>query len=131
MLIASAVLAALAGALHVYIFVLESLRWTHPSTMRTFGVRSREEAETTRLLAFNQGFYNLFLALGALVGAGLLLWGPLFHQAGRALLVAACGSMLAAALVLILSDRSKARAAVVQGAFPLLALAALAIAGRG
>lgn len=131
MLIASAVLAALAGALHVYIFVLESFRWTRPSTMRTFGLRSREEAETTRLLAFNQGFYNLFLALGALVGAGLLLWGPAFHQAARALLVGACGSMLAASIVLLLSDRTRLRASAVQGALPLLALLALAIAGRG
>lgn len=131
MLTASAVLAALAGALHVYIFVLESFRWTRPSTMRTFGLRSREEAETTRLLAFNQGFYNLFLAIGALVGAGLLLWGPAFHQAGRALVVGACGSMLAAAIVLLLGDRTKARAAMVQGVLPLLALLALTLAGRG
>ena len=46
MLIASAVLAAMAGALHVYIFVLESIRWTYPATMRTFGVRSRDELES-------------------------------------------------------------------------------------
>ncbi|WP_369046452.1 DUF1304 domain-containing protein [Sinomonas sp. P10A9] len=131
MLIASAVLAAMAGALHVYIFVLESVRWTHPSTMRTFGVRSRDEAETTRLLAFNQGFYNLFLAVGALVGAGLVLWVPAFHQAARALLVMTCGSMFAAAIVLILSDRTKARAATVQGVLPLLSLVSLALAGRG
>lgn len=131
MLIASAVLAAMAGALHVYIFVLESIRWTHPSTMRTFGVRSRDEAETTRLLAFNQGFYNLFLAVGALVSAGLVLWAPAFHQAGRALLVMACGSMFAASLVLLLSDRTKARAATVQGVLPLFSLVSLALAGRG
>ena len=36
--------------------------------------------------------------------------------------------MLAAALVLIVSDRTKASAAIKQGALPLLALAALAIA---
>ena len=28
----------LAALLHVYIWVLESFRWTHPATRRTFGV---------------------------------------------------------------------------------------------
>lgn len=28
----------------------------------------REEAETTKLLAFNQGFYNLFLAIVTAIG---------------------------------------------------------------
>ena len=36
--------------------------------------------------------------------------------------------MLAAALVLIISDRTKAAAAIKQGTLPLLALAALAVA---
>jgi putative membrane protein len=35
--------------------------------------------------------------------------------------------MLAAALVLVTSDRSKSRAALVQGLFPALALLALAV----
>ena len=48
--------------LHVYIFVLESLQWTAPRTRATFGT-TLEEAEATKLLAFNQGFYNLFLAI--------------------------------------------------------------------
>jgi putative membrane protein len=47
---------------------------------------------------------------------------------GLALMLAGTGSMLAAALVLILSDRSKARAASVQGLFPLIAVVLLALA---
>jgi putative membrane protein len=59
--IAALVFAALAALVHVYIWVLESLLWTAPRTRAVFGT-SEEEAATTKLLALNQGFYNLFLA---------------------------------------------------------------------
>lgn len=55
-------LAGLAALVHVYIFVLESLRWEQPATMRAFGL-TPDQAGATRELAYNQGFYNLFLAL--------------------------------------------------------------------
>ena len=57
------IVAAVAGLLHVFIFVLESVRWREPSTWRTFGLTSQAEADTTASLAYNQGFYNLFLAM--------------------------------------------------------------------
>ena len=122
--------AALAALVHVYIFVIESLRFLTPSTMKTFGIRDRADAEIMRPWAFNQGFYNLFLAV--LVGVGALLLGfapdggP--HElVGRTLVVAGTAPMLAAALVLVLSDRSKARAALVQALFPIVALLAFAV----
>jgi putative membrane protein len=46
---------------------------------------------------------------------------------GAALVLAGTGSMLAAALVLVLSSPAKARAAAVQGAFPLLAVVATVV----
>jgi putative membrane protein len=116
------VLLALAGALHVYIFWLESFAWTAAGTRRTFGT-TVEEAETTRQLAYNQGFYNLFLAVGAFAAVGFLAAGH--EDVGLALAVAAAGSMVAAALVLVLSDRSKARAALTQGLLPALGLLVL------
>ena len=61
----------LAALLHVYIWVLESFRWTEPSTRKTFGV-SEADAEVTKPLAYNQGFYNLFLAIITLVGLALM-----------------------------------------------------------
>jgi putative membrane protein len=115
------VLAALAGLLHVYIFVLESWRWEAPATRRTFGT-SAPVAAITKPLAFNQGFYNLFLAVGALAGVAIT---PANHRVGLTLVVFAASSMLAAALVLFGSDRSKLRAAAVQGTPALLALLAL------
>lgn len=120
------VLLGLAALIHVYIFVLESLLWTRPSTRRTFGVRSVEEAETLKSMAFNQGFYNLFLAVGIVVGIVLLAVG--LTPAGAALLFLAAGSMVAAALVLVLSSPKLARAAAIQGALPLLGIIVLAIA---
>ena len=68
MVITGLIVAVLAAVLHVYIFVMESLTWTSPRTRAVFGTTA-EEAETTKLLAFNQGFYNLFLAIVTLVGA--------------------------------------------------------------
>ena len=52
---------------HVYILVLEMFLWATPTGMRTFR-RSREEQESTKVLAANQGLYNGFLAAG-------LVWG--------------------------------------------------------
>ena len=116
------VFAGLAALVHVYIFVLESVRWTHPSTRRIFGTTA-EAAEVTKPLAFNQGFYNLFLAI--LVVLGMILAPTVSFGIGWTLMMAGVASMLAAALVLIGSDRTKARAASVQGLFPLLAVLAL------
>ncbi|MFB7250322.1 DUF1304 domain-containing protein [Microbacterium sp. NPDC056234] len=125
MIIAGLILAAAAAAFHVFIFALESLRWMEPATRKVFGVASEADARTMKPLAFNQGFYNLFLALTAFLGVGLYIVGS--TVVGLTLVFAGTGMMLAAALVLILSDRSKARAATMQGALPLLAIVATAI----
>ena len=125
MTIAALVFAGFAAVLHVYIFVMESLTWTTPRTRAVFGT-SAQEAETTRLLAFNQGFYNLFLAIVSAVGIAAIAMG---HKGvGAALVFAGVGSMLAAAVVLLASSPDKARAAVIQGTFPLIAVVLLVIA---
>jgi putative membrane protein len=123
MTVVGLVLIGIAAAIHLYVFVLESLRWMHPATRATFGITSERDAETTRLLAFNQGFYNLFLALIAV--AGVVLAGPLPTAAG-ALLVASAGSMIGAGVVLLASSPQLWRAALVQLLPPGLGLLALA-----
>lgn len=125
MITAGLVFAALAALLHVYIFVMESLTWTSPRTRATFGT-TPEEAETTRLLAFNQGFYNLFLAI--VTGIGVAAMGTGHGLVGPTLVFVGVGSMAAAAVVLLLSAPDKARAAITQGTFPLIALVLLAVA---
>ncbi|HMZ14314.1 MAG TPA: DUF1304 domain-containing protein [Mycobacterium sp.] len=125
MTIAALVFAGLAALLHVYIFVMESFTWTTPRTRAVFGT-SPEEAETTKLLAYNQGFYNLFLAIVTAIGIVALAQGH--NGIGAALVFAGAGSMLAAAVVLLTASPDKARAAVIQGAFPLIAVVLLVIA---
>ena len=118
------VFAGLAALLHFYIFVMESLTWTTPRTRAVFGTTA-EEAQITKMLAFNQGFYNLFLAIIAAVGISAIAMG---HMAvGAALVFAGMGSMLAAAAVLIASSRDMTRSAIIQGVFPLIAIVLLVI----
>jgi putative membrane protein len=122
------VFAALAALLHVYIFVMESILWSRPAIWRRFGLTSQADAQTIRPMALNQGFYNLFLAVGVFVGF-LLLPHAALHTAGLMLILFCCASMLAAALVLVISNPRMVRAAVTQGLLPLLAVVTLAILG--
>lgn len=119
--------ALLAALLHVVIFVLESVLFTRPSSYRRFGVASQQDAETIRPMAYNQGFYNLFLAIGIFVGIVLVHRGGDSRIAGIALVVFACASMLLAATVLITTGRRYLRAAITQGTTPLLALIFIAL----
>ena len=123
--VAGYIFAALAAVVHVYIFVLESILWTAPKTRAAFGVKSEEEALTTKPLAFNQGFYNLFLAIVSVIGIVIAATGS--ASVGIALVLAGTGSMVAAGLVLILSSPDKARAAVVQMLFPAIAVILLVV----
>ena len=118
MLIAAVVFAALAAVVHVYIFVLETLRWEAPRTRQIFGT-TEQDARVTKQLAANQGVYNLMLAIITVVGVALAFAVP---TVGTALILAGTGPMLVAALYLALSDRTKLRAAATQGTFPLLAV---------
>lgn len=116
--------AGLAALLHVYIWVMESLTCTSARTRATFGI-SEEEALATKELAFNQGFYNLFLAI--VTFTGIVIGGTGRYGIGLALIFAGTGSMLAAAAVLLLSSPDKARAAITQGTLPLIAIVLLAV----
>ena len=121
--IIATVFAALAALLHVAIFAMESVLWTRPAIWRRFGVEDQSAADTTRPMAYNQGFYNLFLAIGAAIGI-VLLWagadGGAAAIAGRTLLLFSLGSMVAAALVLTTSGAKYLRPALIQGTLPLI-----------
>lgn len=123
MIVVGLVFAGLAAVIHVYIFYLESLAWTAPGTRRVFGTTA-EQAEITRPLAFNQGFYNLFLAVAVVLGIVFIAAGSV--TVGATLVFVGAGSMVAAGLVLVLSDRTKTRAALIQLVAPLLGIGALA-----
>jgi len=125
LLVIGFVIALAAAALHVYIFTLESITWLKPKTWKTFGVKTQEEAQITKPMAFNQGFYNLFLAIAIIVGFLIALAGQ--PVVGTAVALVGAGSMLAAALVLVLSNPKLARAAIIQGTLPLIAVVLLAV----
>jgi putative membrane protein len=118
------VLAGLAALLHVYIFTMESLTWTSEATRARFGT-TPEQAAATREMAYNQGFYNLFLALTTIVGIALVVAGQ--RGAGAALVLSGAGSMALAGLVLLLSSPDKRRAALTQLTAPALGVIALVI----
>lgn len=117
-------LAGIAALIHIYIFYMESLAWTSDKTRKTFGM-SEDEAQATKQMAFNQGFYNLFLAI--VVGVGIVMSVAGAGAIGATLVFAGAGSMAAAALVLFVSSPDKRGAALKQGVIPLLGVVALAI----
>ena len=114
-----------AAAIHAWFFVLETLWFERPSVHGRFGLTTPEEVGTVRSWAFNQGFYNLFLAAAAVIGVGLVAAGSV--DAGRAVILVACGSMVAAGVVLVAHDRWFARAAAIQALPPLVAIVGLLI----
>lgn len=66
-------IATLVALLHLYFLVLEMFLWTRPLGLKVFR-NTPEKAQTTRVLAANQGLYNGFLAAG-------LAWGVVATRA--------------------------------------------------
>lgn len=116
------VAALLAAAIHVWFFVLESLLFSRPGVAARFGLRSDEQIAAVRPMAFNQGFYNLFLAAGIVVGILLIANGQ--EPAGRAIVLYACACMVGAGVVLLATNRRFLAAAAVQAGPPLVAIVA-------
>ena len=114
--------AVLAALIHVWIFVMESVWFMRPSVHGRFGLKTLEQATVVRSFAYNQGFYNLFLAVGVAIGLGLIWAGQ--TEAGRAVVFFACGSMVAAGAVLVLHSSRFARAAALQIVPALVAILA-------
>jgi len=67
MKLVATILTALVAVEHIGIMILEMFFWNHPLGQRIFGMTSMV-AESSAVLAANQGLYNGFLAAG-------LFWG--------------------------------------------------------
>ena len=74
---------ALVALIHIYIVILEMVLWTKPKGIKTFGLKSKEYAEETKVLAANQGLYNGFLAAG-------LIWSLLSEKTDVAIFFLGC-----------------------------------------
>ena len=116
-LTAGSVLISIAAIFHVYVFTLESIKWREPKTWKTFGLPSQEHAEIIGPMAFNQGFYNLFLALGSSIG---LITLGINSTVAFTLMIFASSCMIGAGLVLFFSVKTSRRAAIIQAGPPLL-----------
>jgi len=115
------VFAIIAGLFHVAVFAMESLLFRRPQVQRIFLGRSDASPDVI-LFAFNQGFYNLFLAAGAIGGVIAAHTGH--AGAGRPVTLFACAAMMGAGIVLLVSDRKLWRGALGQAVPPLVALLA-------
>jgi putative membrane protein len=117
------VFAVLAGVIHVGLWVLESLLIGRPQVHKgIFGQRT-EDLPLFRIWSFNQGFYNLFLAVGPLLG--VLLYNSGCTAAGQALVIYGCAFIFLAGIVLVASDRKFWRGALGQSVPTGIALLAL------
>lgn len=122
MVVIAVVFGVLSGLLHIQFWLLEAVWWRQERIWRRFGVKSQDQADGVAFNMVNQGYYNLFLGIGAVVGAILLA----FEVPGRTTLLGyCCLFMVGAGLVLFVSRRSMARAALIQAVPPLITLIAL------
>ena len=117
MIVIATLVVALAAVLHVLIFALESVFWTRPGVWKRFSVKDQASADITKPMAYNQGFYNLFLAIGALVG--VIAYGVGQHAIGLTLVFFTMTCMVLAAVVLVTTGARYIRAAIIQGILPL------------
>lgn len=115
------VFALVAVLFHVLAFLMESVLFDRPAVQRAL-LGTTEAAAGVRLWAFNQGFYNLFLAAGP--AAGLVAVWAGNEDVGRALVLYGCAFMAACGVVLWVSDRRLWRGALGQSLPPLIAVIA-------
>ena len=66
MILLTIILIAFVALEHLYFLILEMFFWTKPKGIKTFGLKSKEYAQDTKVLAANQGLYNGFIAAGLL-----------------------------------------------------------------
>lgn len=134
MIVVAQVAAGVAAAIHVLVFVWETVLFRRPGVhWGVFKVPARD-VEPVRLWSFNVGLYNLFLGSGTVIGLVALNTGN--EPVGRALVFYTCGFMVLAGIALGVSDRlamSRPRGTGLGGAITqitpaLVAVVALALA---
>ena len=117
---------ALAALLHVFFFLLESVFFERPFAWKRFGVADQEKALIIKPWAYNQGFYNLFLALGA--GLGLILYFVGNVPAGLTLVLFTTACMVLTSIIIASTGKKYLIPALIQGVPPLLGLVFFAAA---
>ena len=125
--IISKIMIILAGIFHVLFFLLESVFFMNERVYRVFGATTDYEALILQDFAFNQGFYNLFLAVGAIVS--VLFESKFKPNVGNSIAVFSSLCMIGAGLVLLFST-GKVIGASIQAGIPAIGLLFLYINSR-
>ncbi|MFC0452983.1 DUF1304 domain-containing protein [Rhodococcus jostii] len=133
MILVAQIVTLIAAGVHLLAFVWESFLFRRPSVHEGIFRIPSSDVHAAHLWAFNVGFYNLFLASGAV--AGVIPWWSGHDTPGRTLVVYTCIFMFLAGIALAVSDRmalSRRRGDGVAGALsqtvpPLVAQIALAV----
>ena len=125
MAVIASIFVALAALLHGSSFLMESVQWTQPRVWKRFGVPDQATADAIKPMAYNQGFYNLFLGIGAALG--LVLYWAGATDVGKTLVLFTTACMVLAALVLTTTGRGYVRAALIQGTLPLIGFVLFAL----
>lgn len=108
---------SIAAIIHILFFVMESILFQKPEGYKIFKIKPADHA-AVKIWAFNQGFYNLFLAIGMIVGLYFVLLGR--REAAGLLVSFSALFMIGAGLVLLLSAPHLRRGALVQTIPPVL-----------
>ncbi len=112
----------LTAILHCLFFKLESIDFMSERTLKRFGLNT-EQGSIVRVWAFNQGFYNLFLALGLFFSL-FLLHGK-HPESGQILAGFILLLISGAGAVLFISSPKKYVAAILQSLPALLGFLAV------
>ncbi|WP_166877865.1 DUF1304 family protein [Salinibacterium sp. ZJ450] len=120
------VLAVLVGVLVIGVGVLEAFFYRDQRFHSMFLIRP-EVQRAVRLWVVNQGFYNMVLGAGAILGVILLqTTDPLI---GRTLIFFVCAANVILGIVLVVSNRTLWRGAIAQSGLPLVTIIAALVGG--
>ena len=114
---------------HMAVFVVEAFLWMNPAIYEFsiqrinagVDVSLQDQALILKTVFVNQGFYNLFLAFGGVLGLSMMRAGR--HSAGKALIAYMCLFATGAGIVLAITAQAYI------GAFLQGGVAALAFIG--
>ncbi len=121
------VTAAISGLIHVLFFIMESIVWLEQTVYETFEVASLADAEVLEVYVKNQGYYNLFLAVGIFGALALAGKKP---EISTALITYISAFMIGAAIVLLFTIPAMIAGVFIQGLPPAITLVAMYAMGQ-
>jgi putative membrane protein len=107
----------IAALVHIYIFILETFLFQKADGYKAFKMK-KEDHEAAKPWALNQGVYNLFLAVGMLLG--LYYVNQLEIKVAGVMVSFSGFCMIAAGLVLFFTNKKMRKGAYIQMVPPLL-----------